>query len=187
MTDDSNEDGPDLVTLGSRTVYENRWMRVREDRTRRRDGSEALYGVIEKNDYVVVAPIDAGMVHLVEQYRYPIGSRQWEFPQGAWEGDAKAAPLDLARGELREETGLVAETMTEVGHLYPMYAAVSNSYRIFLATGLSFVGHAREPDEQDMITRAFPLKVFEAMVLDGEIRDAGTVASFGLLRLKGLV
>lgn len=178
---------PDIVTLGSRIVYENRWMRVREDRIRRRDGSESIFGVVDKPDSVIVAPIDQGMVHLVQQFRYPIGQRQWELPQGGWEGRPDADPLEVARGELEEETGLVAGEITEVGRLYPLYGAASQCSRIFLATKLSLGPRRPEPEEQDMITQAFPFAQFEAMIVNGVIRDAGTVASIGLLRLKGLI
>ena len=61
-------------------------MRVREDMIRRRDGSTGIYGVVEKPDFVVIVPVeDDGRVHLVEQYRYPVKGRYWEFPQGSWE------------------------------------------------------------------------------------------------------
>ena len=178
---------PDIVTLASRVVYENRWTRVREDQIRRRDGSTGVYGVVEKADFVVVAPVDKGWVHLVQQYRYPVGQRLWEFPQGGWEGRPDADPIEVAHGELAEETGLRAGLMTEAGRLYPMSGAVTNSYRVFLASQLEPGQDRREAEEQDLITRAFRLAEVEAMILGGEIPDAMTVASFGLLRLKGLI
>ncbi len=107
---------PDIETLSSRVVYENRWMRVREDAVRFRDGTPGIYGVVEKVDFTVIAPLDSdGRLHLVEQYRYPIGRRAWEFPQGSWEDRPDADPLALARGELREETGLDAGEIVHVG------------------------------------------------------------------------
>ena len=57
-------DGPDIETLDSREVYRNPWTVVREDRIRRRDGSEGLYGVVEKPDFVVVAALADGHLHL---------------------------------------------------------------------------------------------------------------------------
>jgi hypothetical protein len=57
----------DLTATSSRIVYENRWMRVREDATRRRDGTPGVYGVVEKVDFAVIAPIEDGMTWLVEQ------------------------------------------------------------------------------------------------------------------------
>jgi 8-oxo-dGTP pyrophosphatase MutT (NUDIX family) len=180
-------DDADLATISTRTVYENRWMRVKEDRIRRRDGSEGIYGFVEKPDFVVVAPIQDGIVHMVQQFRYPIGQRQWELPQGGWEGRPEATPEQVARGELEEETGLVADRMQEVGHLFPLYGTATQSYRIFLATGLGPGQRRPDPEEQDLVPGAFPLGVVEAMILDGAIRDAATVAALGILRLRGLI
>jgi 8-oxo-dGTP pyrophosphatase MutT (NUDIX family) len=82
-------------------------MRVREDAICR--GSEGIYGIVEKPDSVVIVPVeDDGRINLVQQYRYPIGARYWEFPQGAWEQTPGADPDDVARGELQEKTGLNA-------------------------------------------------------------------------------
>ncbi|WP_245435499.1 NUDIX domain-containing protein [Microvirga calopogonii] len=182
-----SEADPDITKIGRRTVYENRWMRVHEDKVRRRDGSTGIYGFVDKPDFVIVAPIQDGIVHLVQQYRYPIGQRQWEFPQGSWEGDSACHPADVARGELEEETGLVAEEITEIGCLFPLYGTVSQSFRIFLATGLRQGRSRLEREEQDLVTKSFALADLEAMILNGEIQDAGTVASFGLLQLKKLI
>jgi 8-oxo-dGTP pyrophosphatase MutT (NUDIX family) len=190
MASDAEEQGdgtPDIATVSSRIVYENKWMKVREDQIRRRDGSLGLYGVVDKSDFVIIVPIQDGIVHLVQQYRYPIGRRQWEFPQGSWEGEPSADPRDLARGELEEETGLLAGEIQEVGRLYPLYGTVTQSYRIFLATNLKLGRRDLEHEEQDLVTRAFPLAEVEAMILNGTIQDAGTVASFGMLRLRRLI
>jgi len=179
---------PDIETLATRTVYENRWMRVREDEIRYRDGSTGIYGVVEKSNYVVVVPLDAdGKLHLVEQYRHPIGIRSWEFPQGAWEGKPDADPLELARGELREETGLDAAEIVHVGNLFQACGYATQSYNIYLARHLRRAEAKLEATEQDLITRAFDTAAVLDMVQQGVIRDASTVASLGLLKLKGLL
>ena len=73
----------------------------------RRDGSTGIYRVVEKPDFVVIVPVeDDGQVHLVEQYRYPVKGRYWELPEGSWEQEQGADPMEMARGELLEETGL---------------------------------------------------------------------------------
>ena len=76
-----------MRVVSSRVVYENRWIRVHEDRTERADGTPGLYGWIEKPPAALIVPIDGGFVWLIEQFRHPVGERFWEFPQGAWEGD----------------------------------------------------------------------------------------------------
>src|SRR5437660_3306264 len=109
--------GREIDTISTRLAYENRWMRLREDQIRRGDGSSGIYCVVEKPDFALIVPKeDDGRLHLVEQFRYPVQGRYWEFPQGSWEQMPNADPLDVARGELREETGLVASKMTYVVH-----------------------------------------------------------------------
>ncbi|MDE2514585.1 MAG: NUDIX hydrolase [Rhodospirillales bacterium] len=178
---------PEIETLSSRIAYENRWMRVREDRIRRRDGSEGLYGVVEKPDFAVIVPSDGARLHLVQQFRYPVGARFWEFPQGAWESAPDADPADLARGELAEETGLIAAEMIHIGHLFQGYGYSNQGGHVFLARGLTQGPSRREPEEQGMVARDFALAEVEAMLREGVIRDAISVAAFGLLRLRGLV
>ena len=184
----SADDSSDIETLGTRVVYGNRWMRVREDAIRRRDGSEDIYGVVEKPDFAVIVPVeDDGRIHLVQQYRYPVQARYWEFPQGAWEQTPGADPADVARGELQEETGLIAAQMVHAGHLFEAYGYSNQGYHLYVATGLRRGKADLDHEEQDLVTRVFPLQEVERMMRDGEIKDATTVAAFGLLRLKGLL
>lgn len=179
---------PDIETLSTRVVYENRWMRVREDSIRRRDGSDGIYGVVEKPDFVTIAPLEGdGSLHLVQQFRYPVGARYWELPQGSWEQAPDADPRDVARGELREETGLDAAEMTYAGHLFQGYGYATQGYQVFLATGLTRGAAAREAEEQDLVARRFSRTEVDRMIRDGEIKDATTVAALGLLSLKGLL
>lgn len=128
---------PDLETIESKIIYENRWMKVKEDRIRRRDGTTRIYGFVDKPDFAVIVPFDGERLHLVQQFRYSIGQRQWEFPQGSWEEDPDANPEDLARGELAEEIGLSASRVKQIGQLFPLYGTTTQSYRIFFASGLS--------------------------------------------------
>jgi ADP-ribose pyrophosphatase len=179
---------PDIETLSSRIAYENRWMRVREDEIRYRDGTTGIYGVVVKSDFAVVAPLDSeGRLHLVEQYRYPISLRSWELPQGSWENEPDADPLALARGELKEETGLEAGEIVHAGHLYQACAYATQAYNVYLAKDLRRTEARLEATEQDLITRPFPVAEVLDMVHRGVIKDSNTVASLGLLRLKGLL
>lgn len=162
-------------------------MRVREDSIQRGGGEAGLYGVVEKPNFVVIAAVQDQHIHLVEQFRYPVGARFWELPQGAWETQPDADPLDVARGELREETGLEADAMLCAGCLFQSYGYATQSCHVFLATGLRAGLNDPDPEEHDLIARAFPLSQVEAMVRDGTIRDATTVAALGLLRLRGLL
>ncbi|SNR77562.1 NUDIX domain-containing protein [Haloechinothrix alba] len=172
-----------METVGTREVYSNNWMSVREDVIRRQDGSDGIYGVVDKPDYALVIPLDGDHVRLVEQYRYPIGLRRWEFPQGTAPGRDEDSPRELAAQELREETGLTASTLNELGVLDLAPGVSSQRGRVFLATGLCAGEHEREHEEQDMRSAWFSRAEFEAMITRAEITDAQSIAAYTLLLL----
>lgn len=165
-------------------MYANPWMTVREDMVRRADGSDGVYGVIDKPNYALIIPWDGSRFMLVEQYRYPLGLRRWEFPQGTAPNMADPSPSELASRELREETGLKAETIEEIGLLDVAAGMSSQRGRVFLATGLTEGTPERELEEQDMRTAWFTRPEFERMTLRAEITDAQSLAAYALLLLR---
>ncbi|MFA6857921.1 MAG: NUDIX hydrolase [Treponema sp.] len=176
----------EITTTESRIVYTNRWMKVREDKIIRCNGSEGIYGVVEKKDFSVIIPIIDRRMVLVEQYRYPVEARCWEFPAGSWE-DSDISPENLARAELKEETGYSAAKIIKVGCLFPACSYSSQTYTIFTATGLVQGSNDLDPEEVGLISRSFDIPEVEQMILDGTIRDATTVAAFGLARMKNII
>jgi 8-oxo-dGTP pyrophosphatase MutT (NUDIX family) len=173
-----------MEALDSRQVYANAWMTVREDAIRRPDGSDGVYGVVDKPDYALVMPWDGERFMLVEQYRYPLKLRRWEFPQGTAPQLAEADPLVLAARELREETGLSAELIEEIGLLDVAPGMSSQRGRVFLATGLTQGTPQRELEEQDMRCAWFTRAEFEEMATKAEITDAQSLAAYALLLLR---
>ena len=161
-------------------------MTLREDTIRRGDGSQVIYGVVEKPDFAVIVPLQSGQLYLVEQYRYPVGKRSWEFPQG-FRGSGIIDPASLAQAELREETGLSSGSMIFAGHLFLAYGYSDQGYNVFLASDLEQEERKLDQEEQGLIARPFAIDSVKEMILNGVIKDATTVAAFGLLRLKGLL
>ncbi|GAA2904145.1 NUDIX hydrolase [Pseudonocardia halophobica] len=172
-----------METLSTRQVYANNWMTVREDAVRRPDGSDGVYGVIDKPTYALVIPRDGDRLHLVEQFRYPIGLRRWEFPAGTAPDRAAQDPAELAVRELVEETGLQAGRMEKIGTLDVAPGMSSQRGHVYLATDLTEGEAQREHTEQDMRQAWFTIAEFEAMIADGEITDAQSVAAYMLLVL----
>ncbi|MGP8175311.1 MAG: NUDIX domain-containing protein [Terracidiphilus sp.] len=171
-----------ITTLASREVYRNHWMRVREDEILRSNGERGIYGVVEKDDAAIILPIDRGRVWLVEQFRYTIQERALELPQGGWEMEAEN-PEELARGELKEETGLEAASMIHLGTLWIAYGFTRQKQHVFLATGLTHTEKEPDPEEHDLAVRPVPVEEFEEMMLTGAIRDSCTLAAWGLYLL----
>ncbi len=166
-------------TVSSRWVYENGWMRVREDQVIRPDGSPGLYGVVVPTHVAtgVVALDEADRVTLVGQWRYPLERYSWEIVEGG--ADPGEEPLAAAQRELREEAGLLAAQWSPLGgELHLSNCFTSEVGFLYLARRLTQV--EAEPDPTERLTlRRVPLAEAVAMVERGAITDAMSV--MGLL------
>jgi 8-oxo-dGTP pyrophosphatase MutT (NUDIX family) len=173
----------DIERVGSREIFRNAWLALREDEIAYADGSRGLFTVVEKRDFALVLPYSGEGFWLVEQYRYALGRRAWEFPQGGWPAGRSGSPEELAAAELREETGLRAERLEHLGRLdsAPGYAA--NAFDVYLATGLTEGEPQREASEADMVHAHFPEARLRAMIIDGDFRDSNSLAALTLLQL----
>jgi 8-oxo-dGTP pyrophosphatase MutT (NUDIX family) len=167
------------TTLSSRLIYDNEWMRVREDAVRRPDGSDGIYGVMEAKKVAtgVVALTDADEVVLVGQWRYPTKGYSWEIVEGG--ADPGEEPLAAAKRELREEAGLEAERWEPLGGELHLSNCITDEVGyLYLARGLSEVGADPDPTEVLTLDRV-PLAEAVRRVESGEITDAMSV--MGLL------
>ncbi len=175
-----------IKKISSREVYRNPWTSVREDVIERANGQRGIYGVIDKDPASIIIPLDVTadgeFVYLIEQFRYTVGARHLELPQGGWER-AEVVPEEMARGELREETGLTAERMTLLSTLQIAYGVMNQKQYVFLAEGLKMGMANPDAEESDLVVRRVRVAEFEGMIVDGTIVDNCSVAAWGLYRL----
>jgi 8-oxo-dGTP pyrophosphatase MutT (NUDIX family) len=162
-----------MRVVETRVVYENRWMRLHEDKLE----PDGLYAWIEKPPAALIVPLDGDSVWLIEQYRYPVGRRFWEFPQGSWEDAPPASAEELARGELAEETGLRAGRIEQLGRLYFAYGISNQPVDVWLASGLEPGEQALEETEAGLIVERFSVADVSRMV-GSVIQDAASVAAW---------
>jgi len=156
-------------------------MTIREDQTHRVTGESGTYGVVDKPDFALVVPWDGERFHLVEQFRYPISRRCWEFPQGSWPTPGNLDdPSDLARAELREETGLTAGSLTLLGYLHEASGYCTSGFHVWLATRLAGGSQQLEPTEADLVTASFTADELWGLVARGQLTDAPTLAALAL-------
>jgi ADP-ribose pyrophosphatase len=174
-------DRPNVTS--SRVIYENRWIRLREDELVWPDGSPGIYAVVEKAPAAVIAAVEDDHVWLVEQFRHAIGGRFWELPQGALDGTDERDGEAIARTELKEETGLDAQTMRRLGRLFYAYGLLNQPFEAWLATGLTRGAQALERSEHGLVARPVPIAEVATMVADGAIVDAATIATLSLAGL----
>jgi 8-oxo-dGTP pyrophosphatase MutT (NUDIX family) len=158
-------------------------MRVREDEILRSNGQKGIYGVVDKDEAAIILPIDGDRVWLVSQFRYTIQQRALELPQGGWEQEIDDAEA-LARGELREETGLEAAEMVRLGHVWIAYGFTRQKQHVFLATSLTQSATDRDAEEHDLQVHSLPIAEFEQKMLSGEIADASRLAAWALYLMK---
>lgn len=175
----------EIQQIATREVYRSPWMLVREDVVRFPSGATGTYSVVDKQDFVVVLPFADGGFWLVQQFRYPVGRREWEFPQGGWPAGSTGTPAELAAQELREETGHTAASLAHLGRLHAAYGYSSQGYDVFLAGGLTAGPPEREHTEADMVHEWRALPDIRAMIRSGEFADAHSVAALALYDLSG--
>ena len=171
-----------IRTLSSREVYRNKWMTVREDAIERANGAPGIYGVVDKHPCAVIIPLEGDRLHLVQQFRYTVQETCLEFPQGGWE-TADVNLEELARGELREETGFTAASVTYLGPMYVAYGFANQLQHAFLATGLTAGAPDFDAEEHDLTLHSMTVAEFEQAVVENRIKDCCTLAAWGLYRL----
>ncbi|KRC92215.1 NUDIX hydrolase [Terrabacter sp. Root85] len=163
-------------------VYENPWIRVREDAVTRPDGTDGIYGVVElqRPAVFVVALTEADEVVLVTVDRHTVGTSV-EVPAGGTDGED---PLVAARRELAEETGLVARDWREIGTMNALNGVCRAPEVVYLATGLARVpgapASAARAEEGIRDVRRVPVREVIGLVRDGSITDGETIAALML-------
>jgi len=173
-------------TLRSRVAYENPWLSIRHEDVVTPAGTPGIYGVVSfKNKAVGVIPIDAqGNTYLVGQYRYALNEYSWEIPEGGC--PLGTDPLATARRELKEETGLEAQTWTQIARIHTSNSATDEEGFLFIAEDLTEGEH--EPEETEQL-RLWKLPLAEAveMATTSRITDALSVSGLLLVaRLRGV-
>jgi ADP-ribose pyrophosphatase len=161
-------------TLSTRPIYENPWIRVREDIAELPNGRTSLYSVVTVGQAVGVVPfVDADHVLLVRQYRYVFGeSHRWEIPTGGvHEGEALEA---AALRELQEEVGHTAGRLDWLSTCYTSKSVVHEVAHLYIGTDLS-ASSLPADDTEFLEIGVFPFGDVLEMVHSSEIRDAMSV------------
>jgi len=172
-------------TRDSRVVYDNPWIRVREDQVSTPAGTPGRYGVVSMKYLALGVVVLDEELHtwLVGQWRYTLNAWSWEIPEGG--GAAHEDPLRAIQRELREETGLEADDWRMLMEVHTSNSVTDEAAKLYLARKPRLVGAPTPEDTEELRVRRIPFAEAVGMVDRGEITDALSVA--GLLRVARLL
>lgn len=159
------------ITLSSKDVYENAWIKVEEHQVTNPSGNAGIYGkVLFKNKAIGVVPLDSeGNIYLVGQHRYPLDKYSWEIPEGGCPLGEDS--LACAKRELLEETGLVAESWHLLGQIHTSNSVTNEDGYMYVAQNLS--QQAAQPEDcEDIVVRKLPFWEAVDMVMKSQITDS---------------
>ena len=166
--------------LRSEPLFQGRAFKIRRDYLRTPDGRETRFEIVEHGGSVVILPVDAdGNLLFVRQYRHAVGLDLLELPAGTRDGDEPH--VECAAREIREETGMAADTLVRVGDFYLAPGYSTEFMAVFLATDLR---HDPLEADADEFLQVEKMPVREALTLAerGEMPDAKSLAALFLAR-----
>lgn len=176
-----NEQHNPWKVLSEKKIYENPWISLTEFDVINPSGGKGIYGKVHFKGIATgaLALDDDLNTYLVGQYRFPLNQYSWEIPEGG--GALDVDPVESAKRELLEETGLVAQEWTKIVVMH-LSNSVSDEYAvIYLARNLS-QGTASPEETEQLQVKKVPFEEVYQMVERGEITDSMSVAA--ILKVK---
>lgn len=169
-----------MTLIESSRKYEGRVIHVDHDVVRFPDGSTGVLEMVRHPGAAAIVPFvdDPGnpdpRVLLIRQFRHAADGQLWEIPAGTL--DSGESPAVCARRELAEEAGMEAASMTRLTTIFTTPGFTDERIHLFVATGLTPVALAREPDEFITVHEKRWSEVGR-MIREGKIRDAKSLCA----------
>lgn len=176
-----NEQYNPWQVIDQQEIYTNNWITLTHYNVINPSGGKGIYGKVHfKNIAVGVVPLDEQMnTYIVGQYRFVLDHYCWEIPEGGC--PLHEDPLDAAKRELLEETGLKAAQWQKLFDMHLSNSVCDEACVVFVATGLSQYESTPEETEQLSIKK-IPFDTLYQMVQSGAVTDSITIAA--VLRVK---
>lgn len=170
--------------LSETEVYDNSWIRVTEYGVINPAGNKGIYGKVHfKNLAIGILPLDEKLnTYLIGQYRFPINRYSWEIPEGG--SAANISPIEGAKRELQEETGLIAHSWEKILEMDLSNSVTDERAIVYLAWDLE--QHTSSPEDTELLEiKKMPFEEVYQLVEDGTITDSITVAA--ILKVKLMI
>ncbi|PIY71632.1 hypothetical protein COY87_05165 [Candidatus Roizmanbacteria bacterium CG_4_10_14_0_8_um_filter_33_9] len=170
-------------TIDSRLVYSDSYINIIHDilMFKSRQWNQVYLDKVNKNS-VVIVPVEKDGVYLIKQYRHPVNKFLWQFPAGTYEN--KLNPLQLAKKELREETGMTAQRITKIGTMFSEPGLSTDKTTIFVAEALSRLKkQTLDQSEIGMEVCFFKFEIIMKMIRERKIKCGITLSAYLLYLL----
>ncbi|HSZ33803.1 MAG TPA: NUDIX hydrolase [Puia sp.] len=176
-----NQDNPWTI-LSSKEIYDNPWVQITEFQVINPNGGNGIYGKVHyKNIAVGVIAIDENWnTWLVGQYRFPLDIYSWEIPEGG--GSMDEDPIEAAKRELLEETGLIAKEWIKILTMHLSNSVSDEFSMVYLARSLEQEKSSPEETE-DLVVKKLPFDEVVEMVESGKITDAISIAAIQQIQI----
>lgn len=167
--------------ISSESVYDNQWINLTEHQVINPGGGKGIYGQVHFKSLAIgiIVLDEEDQTWLVGQYRFTLNQYSWEIPAGGC--PLHSDPLTTAKRELLEETGMTAESWTEIQQMHLSNSVSDELAIIYLARQLSY-GTAEPEETEQLQLKKMPFEDAYQMVAGGEITDSLSVAA--ILKLK---
>ena len=171
-------------TVTSKKIYDNAWISLTEHQVINPAGGEGIYGQVHfKNLAIGVIVLDEDQnTWLVGQYRFPLNKYSWEIPAGG--GPLDSDPLETAKRELLEETGMTADSWKEIQRMHLSNSVSDELAILYLARELTY-GEAEPEETEQLQLKKVPFLDAYHHVLTGVITDSLSVAA--ILKVKIMI
>jgi 8-oxo-dGTP pyrophosphatase MutT (NUDIX family) len=171
-------------TLSSVEIYNNNWISLTEHQIINPNGGEGIYGEVHFKNYAIgVLPLDENhYTWIVGQYRFPIKAYSWEIIEGG--GELSVEPIESAKRELAEESGIIANKFTEIQRMHLSNSVSDELAIIYVAQDLQ-IGKSSPEETEELVIRKLHFNEAYQMVMDGTITDSISVAA--ILKVKILL
>lgn len=164
-----NKKNSPIKTISVRKIYKNPWLTLEEHKVVNQEGKYGLYGILDYGDGVSILPIDGNNIFLIKEYKYGIGKYSFQLPSGSI--NKNETPLQAAKKELLEESGLKARRWKQLGITHPFPTNITTAVYLYLAEGVEQV---RKPEKGVNLYKFHKSKV-KKMIQENKITHSGSL------------